>query len=100
MPGKTRTFTVTDAVAVAIIATGYTSAITVQEDPSVAGWPTTNFTVQKPTSADTAIQRPIGGQYTFQVSLNNSASYAPGDVAGYVRLVAGAASTTFQQDEA
>lgn len=93
--GKTKTFTVTDAADVAVVAQICTPAITVQEDPGVASWPTQNFTIKKPTSGDVAIQRPIGGSYTFA----KATSYVPGEIAGYVRLVNASTSTTFQQDE-
>jgi hypothetical protein len=99
MAGKTRLFTVTDAVAVAVVAIGYTALITVQEDPSVASWPTQNFYVYKPSTSSDGIQRPIGGSYGFTKSGVGSV-YSPGEIAGYVKLVNTSTSTTFQQDEA
>lgn len=95
MAGKTKTFTVTDAAAVPVTAVTYTTAITIQEDPSVVGWPTQNFSIRKPFSTDTPIQRPIGGAYGF----SKGGAYAPGEIAGYVQLTTVSTSTTFQQDE-
>jgi hypothetical protein len=97
MAGKTKLFTVTDAAAVAIVAVSYTALITVQEDPSVPNWPTQNFYVYKPATTSDGIQRPIGGSYAFQ---KGGSIYAPGEIAGYVKLVNASTSTTFQQDEA
>jgi hypothetical protein len=97
MAGRTKLFTVTDAADVAVVAIGYTSLITIQEDASVANWPTQNFTIRKPAPTADGIQRPIGGAYGFN---KNGAVYQPGEIAGYVRLVNPTTSTTFQQDEA
>ena len=94
--GLTKTFTVTDAAAVAVVAQTYTPSITVREDAAVSGWPTGGYDVRKPASDSQAIRMPDGGAYTFA----KGTTYAPGEIAGYVRLPSGAASTTFQQDEA
>jgi hypothetical protein len=96
MSGKTKTFPVTDAADLPIVASSYAREISVAEDPSVVGWPTTGFLVKKPTPQDQGIRRPEGASYIFH---SGGATYAPGDLAGYIRLPAGAAATTFQQDE-
>ena len=103
MPGKTKLITVTDAADVPVTAQTETREIHIREDPSVASWPTTDFVVKKPTSADQAAQQPTGAKYTFYAASrqngNDKGIYTAGQIAGYVRLKTGAASTTFQQDE-
>ncbi len=102
MPGKTATFTVTDAADVPVTAMTETPDILVAEDPSVEGWPTTPFLVKKPTGADDPIQRPDGASYTFSKGNDYRGGprpYVAGEIAGYVRLPTGKGSTTFQQDE-
>lgn len=60
MPGKTKTFPVTDAADLAIVAESYAREISVAEDPSVVDWPTTGFLVKKPSPGDQGIRRPEG----------------------------------------
>lgn len=88
----TKTMTVT-TVEQDVVAGSYTKKLTISEDPSVAGWPTTDFLIKKPSSSNTAIRRPTGTSYTFE------GNYHPGQVLGTVALIAAAAATTFQQDE-
>lgn len=103
MPGNTKTFSVTDAAYVAITAAIDTHMITVQEDNSVAGWPTTAYTIKKPTTAATAIQKAAGARTVFQKSAKVSIGDFPfafkaGEVVGYIQTVSG--TTTFAQDDA
>ena len=93
--GKTRTVTVNSVAATAIAAAVYSSELTVNEDPSVANWPTTDYLVSKPTSADAQRRIPAGQAYTFR---RNAGVFVPGEVVGYVQTVSG--STTFAVDEA
>ena len=103
MAGNTKTFSVTNAAYVAITAVIDTHMITVQEDKSVSGWPTTDYTIKKPTAAATAIQRPAGSKCVFQKSTKVSTGNFPyafkaGEVVGYIQTVTG--TTTFYQDDA
>lgn len=99
MEGKTKLITVTNSADTPVKALTWTAAITVGEDASVVGYPTVDFLVKKPTAADDARRVQSGGTYTFQKGLggNESSRYGPGDIAGYVRTVAGTSS--FIQDE-
>ena len=100
--GKTATFTVTDAADVAVTALTSTQEIIIGEDASVSGAPTKEFVIKKPTTADVGIRFGLGTQYTFRkgyLAGGKPHSYAPGEIAGYVRLPAAAGSTTFFQDE-
>ena len=92
--GKTQQLTVNSGARSAITAFGPATEIVIQEDPSVANWPTTDFLVSKPGSADTQRRVQAGGQYVFRKIMG---IYQAGDTIGYVQTVAG--STTFNQDE-
>lgn len=93
--GKTKTISVSNIVASAVIAVTDTRLIIVGEDPSVVNWPTQDFKVLKPGSGDVPRQIPIGGTYIFQ--RDDDRVYLPGEVAGYVQATTGV--TTFFQDE-
>jgi len=89
-------FTKTMTVTVAeqdIVAGSYTKRLTIAEDPSVVGWPTTDYLIKKPDSSSTAIRRATGTSFTFE------GNYHPGQVLGRLALIAAATDTTFQQDE-
>lgn len=77
----------------AVVAQDMCRRITVGEDPSVGGYPTTTFNVRKPGKTDTPRRIPLQGSYTFY----NPQGFQPGTIAGYVDLPSG--STTMFQDE-
>jgi len=91
--GFTTTFSVGNTNYVAIKANTSCRNITVGEDRSAAGWPTADFTVKKPSTGSNARQIAAGGTYSFMAQ----SSFQPGDIVGYVKLVAG--TSTFFQDE-
>ena len=95
MPGYTTQITVSNITASLVTANTYCSRITVAEDPSVANWPTQEFTVVKGESTNPSRSIPTGGTYTFVTSGN--APFRPGDVVGYIQAASG--TTTFFQDE-
>lgn len=95
MAGNTKTYSVTDAADVGVVALGFTQFIRVGEDPSVLGWPTTDFVVKKPAADSDPIQKIAGASYTF--SKRDGGFYSKGEVAGYIRTISG--TTTFQHDE-
>lgn len=70
--------------------------IVIGEDPSVAGWPTTDFRIKGAVPGSSFIQRPAGTMYQFQ-RISGQAAFSPGDIVGYVDVVTG--STTFFQAE-
>ncbi len=76
-----------------IVAESYTKKVTIQENPANANWPTTDFLVAKPSSANTAIRRSAGTSYAFE------GNFHPGQVVGLGSLPAAAAETSFTQDE-
>jgi hypothetical protein len=92
--GKTRTVTVNSIAATAISAFGYPKSIVVNEDQSVAGWPTVDYMVMKPTAGDQPKRVMAGQAYNFG---KDAGSFVPGEVAGYIQTVSG--SSTFAIDE-
>lgn len=98
--GKTKKITVTAAAPVAITAKSMTRQITISEDRTVGGYPTTAFDVMKPASTDDHEQVPLQGSYTFTKGLGVSPNslFMPGETAGFVQLPV-VASTTLVQDE-
>lgn len=96
-PGATQHITVGASAFSAVTAQSQCSLVTVGEDPSVAGWPTTDFYVSKPGAGPSSASRRIsaGGTYTFDCV--GGGKFLPGSVVGYVETVSG--STTFFQDE-
>ena len=92
-PGYTKTMTVADSgLGTPVVAVTDCKRITVGEDPSVVGWPTTDYQVYKPDYNSTPRQIPIGQTYTFE-----GPRYWAGQTVGYIKAVTG--STTFYQDE-
>jgi len=93
--GKTRQVSVTNsaATAVTMFAAGAEN-IRVMENRGVAGWPTSDFLVMKPSNTDVAIRVPAGSSYTFNCIQK---LHALGDTLGYIQTVTG--STTFDVDE-
>jgi hypothetical protein len=85
-PGSTTLLTVTDTVAVAIIANTACGVVTVREDSSVAGWPSTDFQIRRPASGSTANQYPTGTTYAFTSPAGNR--WAAGQIVGYIQLPA------------
>lgn len=93
--GKTRTTAITTSDWTAITASIYTQKVTIGEDASVTGWPTTDISLAKPTAADQPMRLPSGVQYTFELEGNRH--FGPGDILGYVKAVS--AGTTIFIDE-
>src|SRR5258705_375362 len=71
--------------------------ILVQEDPSVAGWPTSEYQVYVPTTADGPKQKDAGAEHLFEKP--ERSYFTPGDIVGYLELVSGGGSTSFNQYE-
>jgi hypothetical protein len=94
MPGNTQHITVGSSQFTQIVAQTQCGEITVGEDPSVNGWPTTDFLVAKPSAANAPRRVSAGGTYTFSAL---GGRFMAGAIAGYVEAVSGA--TTFFQDE-
>lgn len=94
LSGKTDQLTVTDATPTEIVAQTQCNRIAVGEDPSVSGWPTSNFLVMKPAPTDDPREIPMGVSYIFE---RTGGAYLPGTVVGYIQTVSG--TTTFFQDE-
>jgi hypothetical protein len=93
----THTFTVNNLSSPEqIIARTGCRRITVGEDPSVAGWPTTDFKITGKVPGSTVIQRPAGTTFTFERN-DDQASFGAGDLVAYIETVDG--STTFLQTE-
>ncbi len=93
---KTRQVSVTSASPTAITAFSYAAtSVRVTENRGVAGWPTTDLLILKPSSSDTPVRIPAGNSYTFQKVPPRG--YAAGEVVGYVQTVAG--TTTLDVDE-
>ncbi len=92
--GKTKKFTLT-TVATAITASTWCRQITIQEDLGVAGWPTTDYLIARPTSTDDFLRVAGGVAYVF--TFGGFDLIPNGAVVGYAKTVSG--STTFQQTE-
>ena len=93
-PGYVSKITVASVAATAVIVQSATTRrVVVGEDPSVSGWPTTDFLVMRPTLNNAARRVPAGEVYTFE----GLSPFPIGAVVGYISTVAG--STTFFQDE-
>jgi len=91
----TKTFTVNAVGDPEAVTTGSnTSRVTIAEDPSVSGWPTSDYNVMAPSSDSTAIRKAAGTMFTFKPSFGQ---WPPDTIIGYVETVSG--STTFQQVE-
>lgn len=71
--------------------------ITVEEDASVTDAPTSNFKVYVPTASDGPWTKFAGVPHLFQKPLGRY--FEPGELAGYLELVAGGGSTFFTQYE-
>ena len=92
---KTFTFSVSASPAkTAITVQGWTNLLELQEDPSVAGYPTTDFLVYRPSATDLPVRYTAGT--TFPISTQTGPFY-PGQILGYISGVGG--STTFAQVE-
>ena len=90
---KTFTFSVS-TTATPIVTQTATSSVVIQEDPSVANWPTTDFLLQMPTNTDPAIRRTQGTSFEIKSPVG---LFQKGATVGYVKTVTG--TTTFQQYE-
>lgn len=94
---KTSTFTVNNLSSPeAVVCTVACRSITIGEDPSVTGWPTSDYNIYGKDAGSTAIRRPSGTQFTFERTSRQSA-FAPSEIVGYVETVTG--STTFLKSE-
>ena len=73
--------------------------ITIKEDPSVSGWPTTDYLITGSVPGSTPIRCPAGSEYIFEASsgANLIQPFKVGTIVGYIETVTG--STTFQQKE-
>lgn len=72
-------------------------SITIKEDESVTGWPTTNIIVQKPTNADDNNVLSAGKSYTFTPNYPFDCFVAGVPTPVWVSLPSG--TTTALQDE-
>ena len=91
----TRTVTVNSTDASSIAVQTYPRIVSIGEDPSISGYPTTDFLVYKMTTDENPRRIPAGGNYTFPRT--DAGSFRPGQIVGYVKAVTG--STTFFIDE-
>ena len=71
--------------------------IVVQEDPSVVGWPTSDYLVSVPLSTDGPKQKSAGTEFPFEKP--SRLFFNPGEIAGYIELVNGGGATSFSQFE-
>ncbi len=90
---KTTTFTVTNSDT-AIVTTVATKRVLIQEDPGVASWPTTAYTIKMPLSSNTAVTRSEGTSF----EIYSDYIIPAGKTIGYVAIITGT-TTTFQKIE-
>jgi hypothetical protein len=81
-------------LAVTVISPSGCKSVRITENRGVAGWPTSDFLIAKPTTSATPVRVQAGAQYTFG---DAATFWKLGDIAGYIKMVTG--STTFDQDE-
>lgn len=79
-----------------VTAQTWTRQIEVTEDPSVAGYPTTDYLVYAPTSSDLPVRMLAGTTFVFRQEAA-SAPYSLGQIVGYISGVSN--STTMSQVE-
>ncbi len=90
--GHTDTLSVSNSLlGTPVTAATFCCRITVGEDGTVSGAPTTNYNVYKPDYNSTPRQVFIGQTYTFQ------GIFVPGQIVGYIKSITG--TTTFFKDE-
>lgn len=92
--GKTSSFTANAVSFTAVTCLTACRSVTINEDIGAGGYPSTDLLVAK-LSTDTPKRIPSGSAYSFDTS---PTSFHAGEVAGFVKTVAG--STTIAQDEA
>lgn len=90
----TSQITVNSIAATAITANSFCTEIRVVENAGVAGFPTTDYYVYKPTTGQTPTRIGAGIGYVFR---SKRSFFKLGQTVGYVQTVSG--STTFDQDE-
>lgn len=90
---KTSTFSVSTGDT-AITTTIATKKVVLQEDPSVANWPTTDFKLKFPDASATAIRRVSGTSWEITC---DGAFFPANRTIGYISTVTG--TTTFQKYE-
>ncbi len=92
----TRQMTVNDAGAPEEVqATIVCREIVIKEDPTAAGWPR-KFQVRTPLATSAVNPVAEGGSWIFK---KPGQHFQPGDVAGYVELLAAGGTTTFNVSE-
>lgn len=92
---KTSTFTASASpTKTPITIVAWTNRVEIQEDPSVTGWPTTDFLIYAPTASDTAVRYAAGATYVREAK---SGPFYSGQIIGYISGVSG--SSTFAQVE-
>jgi hypothetical protein len=89
----TSQITVTAATPLAITPVSACKSVRVMENRGVAGWPTSDFLIYKPTNLVTPVRVPAGSSYTFSTNQIG----IPTSPIGYIKMVSG--TTTFDQDE-
>lgn len=87
---------VSDVADTAVVALSNCKNIRVFEDLGSAAWGKSDFLVKKPTAAATGMRVRAGNDFTFRCE---GTTYRVGEIAGYIRMVTAATSTTFDQDE-
>ena len=98
VPGKTTLLLVTSAAWVSVTPVTNCATLSLIEDNSVAGAPTTPFQIARPTSGDTALQFGQGQSYLFTAPPGTY--WAAGVTIGAIRLPSSpSASTYFGQSE-
>lgn len=92
----TKQLSVNSATPTAITAQSVCASIRVMENRGVAGWPTSDLLVLKPSNVSQPVRIPGGSSYTFAGTTPNFFFFV-GQIVGYVQTVAG--TTTLDQDE-
>lgn len=84
-----------------VIATIGTRKITIGEDASIEGWPTTDYLVKGADPGSAFMRKAAGTTFSFEFPINRWSQerpgFRPGEIVGYVQTVTG--STTFYQIE-
>jgi hypothetical protein len=94
---KTSTFTVNDiGDPEPVIVSIDCKQVMIGEDPSVSGWPTTDYQVKGIEASSDWIQCAAGTKFIFQSTVN-APPFSANQVVGYVQTISG--STTFLKAE-
>lgn len=92
--GATNLITVSSGAFTQIVALSNCQGVTVGEDPSVSGFPTTDFLVARPLGTSNPRRISGGGSYRFTSPLG---LFKKGQTVGFIKAVSG--TTTFFTDE-